>query len=637
MHKSMLVAAALAALVCSTSASSATFASESSSFAECTVGMQSEALSAVGESRAVGPGLSVPGYTVSEAKSAVQRQMEMDSLHAQLVGEAAPMAKGTGVRVQLDRQELFSIGEGDCPECAALKADERRFQVGVAKPVNLAFDMGGFRGRSYMGAFASGALAPAAEGGFVWTTSISSQGAHALRVVFAGLDLPQDAELYVYNAAGEAFGPYTGRGMYDSGTLVSNTVTGDTVNVQLRYYGNPKASDLARTRFTIAEVGHIGSRFILAAKVNPKVAVGAKAFCSYNATCVTNGECATSSTWGAIDSVRKGVAHMLFQSGQGFYICSGGLLNNTANDGRALFLTANHCISTQSEAGSLETFWDFRAASCSNTAACDFSYAEMRSLYPTTLGATSIAHGTSGDYSLMELSSVPGGTRTYLGYSTTAVSGTSGFDLFRLSHPKGAPQAFSRQDVNTTAGTCQTLPRGAFIYSTDSSGATEGGSSGSPVLNTAGQVVGQLYGACGTNLNNVCDSASNRTVDGAMASYYPNVSAYLNPSGGGGGTVAHVGNIVLTRVTMNGNRTRGQATVTVLNASNQPVSGATVSGQFSGFYAGGASGTTNASGVAVLQSAPKKGSGTVSFCVNGISGTNITYNSGANTETCDNF
>jgi hypothetical protein len=263
--------------------------------------------------------------------------------------------------------------------------------------------MGAFRGKSYMGAFASGALAPSADGGFVWSTSISSQGAHALRVVFTGLDLPQDAELYVYNAAGEAFGPYTGRGMNESGTLVSNTVTGDTVNVQLRYYGTPKASDLARTRFTISEIGHIGSRFILAAKVNPKVAAGAKAYCSYNATCVLNGECYGSSTWAPIDSVRKGVAHMLFQSGSGFYICTGSLLNNTANDGRPLFLTANHCISTQSEAGSLETFWDFRSASCSNTAACDFSYAEMRSLYPTTLGATSLAHGTGGDYSLMQL------------------------------------------------------------------------------------------------------------------------------------------------------------------------------------------------------------------------------------------
>jgi predicted oxidoreductase len=121
-----------------------------------------------------------------------------------------------------------------------------------------------------------------------------------------------------------------------------------------------------------------------------------------------------------------------------------------------------------------------------------------------------------------------------------------------------------------------------------------------------------------------------------MATYYPNVSAYLNPSGGGG-VVAHVSNIVLSRTTLNGNRSRGVATVTVLDASNQPVSGAAVAGQFSGFYASSASGTTNASGVAVLNSAAKKNSGTVSFCVNGVSGTNITYNSGANTETCDNF
>jgi hypothetical protein len=77
------------------------------------------------------------------------------------------------------------------------------------------------------------------------------------------------------------------------------------------------------------------------------------------------------------------------------------------------------------------------------------------------------------------------------------------------------------------------LPRGSFLYSKDNLGATEGGSSGSPVVNGAGQIVGQLYGACGTNLNNVCDSASNATVDGAFAATYPNVSSWLSPSGGG--------------------------------------------------------------------------------------------------------
>jgi hypothetical protein len=50
-------------------------------------------------------------------------------------------------------------------------------------------------------------------------------------------------------------------------------------------------------------------------------------------------------------------------------------------------------------------------------------------------------------------------------------------------------------------------------------------------LNGSGQIVGQLYGACGFNLDDVCDSASNATVDGAFASYYSQVSGILGSGG----------------------------------------------------------------------------------------------------------
>ena len=86
--------------------------------------------------------------------------------------------------------------------------------------------------------------------------------------------------------------------------------------------------------------------------------------------------------------------------------------------------------------------------------------------------------------------------------------------------------------MNTNKGTCRRLNRGTYIYSSDVTGATEGGSSGSPVVNSSGQIVGQLYGACGTNVGDVCDSAANSTVDGAFAAYFNNVSSFL--AGGGG-------------------------------------------------------------------------------------------------------
>jgi hypothetical protein len=75
--------------------------------------------------------------------------------------------------------------------------------------------------------------------------------------------------------------------------------------------------------------------------------------------------------------------------------------------------------------------------------------------------------------------------------------------------------------------TCGGLPSPQFIYSLDTFGSTEGGSSGSLVANDAGEVVGQLYGGCGSNLDDVCDSNSWRTVDGAFAFYFDKVAGFL--------------------------------------------------------------------------------------------------------------
>ena len=152
-----------------------------------------------------------------------------------------------------------------------------------------------------------------------------------------------------------------------------------------------------------------------------------------------------------------------------------------------------------------------------------------------TVGATLKAGSSNTDVTLLQLASAPttaDGVATYLGYLTTAVANTNNLALYRISHPAGSPQAYTEGVVDTTKGTCRTLPRGNFIYSRDTVGATEGGSSGSPVVNGSGQIVGQLYGACGTNVNNSCDAAANATVDGAFAASYPLLAPFLNPGSG---------------------------------------------------------------------------------------------------------
>jgi V8-like Glu-specific endopeptidase len=566
--------------------------------------------------------LTVGGYSPPETITKGVLRDRMAELHAMLAADAAPLPKNGGWQVRLDDSERAAIGE---IASVGVQATERLVQVGVGKPIGALVDLSNAQGR---GNAAGGALRATADGGFAWTSTVSSPGAHALRVMFTGMDLPDGAALYVFNDRGEAFGPYTGRGMGGSGELVSNTVTGDRVDVQLRVSGALDPRDRQQLRFRIAEVGHIGPKFALPRKVNADLAAP-KAFCSYNVSCVVNGECTS-----GFDEVRDAVAHMLFRSGGSYYICTGGLMNNSANDRRNLFLTANHCISTERSADSLETFFDFRATSCQDTGACDATYTQMRSDFPTTLGADLLAADSAGDYSLMELNQTPGGTRHYLGFTTTPVAAVDNTPLYRISHPSGAPQAFSAQRVDADSFTCGTLPRGRFIYSQDSQGATEGGSSGSPVVNAGSLVVGQLYGACGSNLNDECDANANRTVDGALAFYYPGVEPYLDPQGGGT-VVAHVSSIVLSAAPSGRNKFVGTAAVTVVDAGGAAVPNATVSGQFTfGNKKQNGSGVTSGTGVATVQSGAQN-TQSFGFCVTAVTGNGVSYNAGTNVETCD--
>ena len=140
---------------------------------------------------------------------------------------------------------------------------------------------------------------------------------------------------------------------------------------------------------------------------------------------------------------------------------------------------------------------------------------------------------TPSDYTLLALDELPPQGAVYLGWNNTPVADVNGTPLYRISHPSGAPQGYSEHEVDTSRGTCRSWPRGPWIYSEDTFGATEGGSSGSPVVNVNGQIVGQLSGACGYNVSDECDSVANATVDGAFAAYFDQVSQWLDvaPSG----------------------------------------------------------------------------------------------------------
>jgi lysyl endopeptidase len=455
------------------------------------------------------------------------RQARMGRLQQTLAGREVARGLGREIVVEPSARDRKSI---DVPE-----AKGGPYLVGVSQPVDVEVSFPVSASPRRARELAWGAIQGTEDGGFVWSAVVRSPGATALRLELAGLDLPPGAELYVYNAQGHAFGPYTGRGPLGDGELYTHSVFGEELRIQL-------VSPVAGARVAplrLAGVGVMGQRFVLP-RFGPQGAFDpndlealskASNLCSYNADCVVNAACA--STHSAVSQAKDAIATMLYKSGGGYYICTGGLIADTDTTTVVpYFLTANHCISSGRVASSLETFFDYET-SC-NSPNCTQPYNNTGE----TVGATIKASNSTGDYTLLQLASTPttpDGVVAYLGWTTTAVANSNGVALYRISHPAGAPQAYSEQVVDTSKGTCQTLPRGTYIYSEDTLGATEGGSSGSPVVNGAGQVVGQLYGACGTNVNDSCDANSNATVDGAFAAYYSAVAPFLAPSGGGGG------------------------------------------------------------------------------------------------------
>jgi V8-like Glu-specific endopeptidase len=443
-----------------------------------------------------------------DVQAAVQERQE---LSAWLRSERVAEARTNPVSVFASDAEKrdIDLARGEVP-----------VRVGMAKPVSRNISFGDVRLKNLRGKALvrdNGALRETDDGGYVYTVNLSSPGATGLRVHFEGFSLPRAAGVYLFTDDGQVFGPYTGQGPHGDGEFWSHTLIGEQVHLQLRHVGPASDADLRATSFRIADIAHIRPRFL-----------GGQ--CSANAACVESVGCNGVSMDPAVNDSRDAVAHMQYVSGGWIYVCSGGLIADSDQSTEIpYFLTANHCISKDREARSLENFFKW-VAPCGDVNCDDIqSYAATDPNFQLlrTSGASVRSSSRSSDYTLLELSEpAPAGT-AFLGWDSTPVAEAGGLDLFRISHPAGAAQAYSEHDVDASTGTCRSWPRGRWIYSRDTFGATEGGSSGSPVVNSAGQVVGQLSGGCGYNVGDVCDTESNATVDGAFAAYFSDVELFL--------------------------------------------------------------------------------------------------------------
>jgi lysyl endopeptidase len=356
----------------------------------------------------------------------------------------------------------------------------------------------------------AGGIVAQSERGLVWGATFKIEKADRVRLHLENVHLPDGAVLWVY---GDVEQPTAfDRDLIDpDGSLWTPSVRGPVVHLEVEVPAAKSETDAAS--FLIREAIELVS-------VKPAANVGSEDL----STCLVDVTCRTGSI---VDVLRASTAHLEYVKGAGSFVCTGGLVNDKLPATFVPYLlTANHCFDTQSSASSLEAYWDYRSASCgaSFPSCCGSN---------RTLGSTLLATNATSDFTFVQMNSAPGG-RTYLGWTSTAQA--NGTALYRVSHPfpddflAPAPQMFSKSTVNTAFGACSTKPRPNFIYSSKVDGGLYGGSSGSPVTLENGQIVGQLFGACGPDPSAGC-SASNATVDGAFATTFPFIQQFINVEG----------------------------------------------------------------------------------------------------------
>ncbi len=342
-----------------------------------------------------------------------------------------------------------------------------------------------------------------ADGSRIWRAMLRSVGARSLGVNFAKLELPPGASLTI-----APMNPRVdGRRFYDHGPgqrgfLYAPEIDGDTACIEVHVPAGVDGQAVLAISALVHNyrgVPRVGQRELS---------------CNVDVNCRT-----LARPW-----MQNCVGRMLYQVGGSSFVCTGALIDeNAPGYFPAFFLTADHCLSTQAVADTLNVYWFYQTPSCNG------AVPSLGSL-PVTSGATLLTGspiGSGYDHTLLRLSDDARSAQTFSPLGTTTSTPAIG-----VHHPGGTFKRYAAYNFVSSGPSCGTLPLSQFYWLRWFDGRTEGGSSGSPLFNDQGQIIGQLYGTCfftGADLNS-CTPVTDVNniygrVDGSIGSMAPFIVA----------------------------------------------------------------------------------------------------------------
>lgn len=191
---------------------------------------------------------------------------------------------------------------------------------------------------------------------------------------------------------------------------------------------------------------------------------------------------------------------------RGIDTCSGALIANAEQDGRPFFLTADHCQITSGNAPSMVTYWNFENTTCRQPNSSASGSDGDGPISQFNSGSIFRCAYPNSDMTLVEMDDDINSNYNVF-FSGWDRSGDLVPSAFCIHHPSVAEKriSFEQDPVSFTFYLDDVTSAGAtHIRVADwDYGTTEGGSSGSPLFDPNGRIIGQLHGggaACGNNL-----------------------------------------------------------------------------------------------------------------------------------------
>ena len=326
----------------------------------------------------------------------------------------------------------------------------------------------------------SGSWTELPNGDRIWKLKIKSENALALGVSYNNFILPEGGELYLYNEdKSQVIGSFTHLNNHPSGIFSNELIIGETVT--LEYYSPASVKenpilDISEIAYAYRSVGFIANNFK-----------------GYNDSdgCEVDANCSEADDW---RDQQRSAARISIKSNGTYGWCSGALVNNTEENCLPYFLTADHCADGASMEDLLAWvfYFNYERENCNITS-------EAEPVPSTITGAVKKARGgwSGSDFYLVLFTSyVPLEYDVHFsGWKTTNTGSTSGVSIH---HPAGDIKKISTY-TSTLSNYNNTHWSVLWSATANGHGVTEGGSSGSPIYNTGGQLIGTLtggYSAC---------------------------------------------------------------------------------------------------------------------------------------------